>query len=151
MGGMIAINVTHRLASFVRGGVFSAPALMIDPVLMKYRPIVSFLQSFMPKFVVSRLAPGAMCHDPVVIEQYCYDILNTPGVKKPVPARTALQLVAGHRGRDRVREGLRDALPADAGNRGLGVSAEGRGNVLWHGGCQRTRSTRSGRGRTTRS
>ena len=95
MGGMIAINVTHRLASFVRGGVFSAPALMIDPVLMKYRPIVTFLQSFMPKFVVSRLAPGAMCHDPVVIEQYCYDILNTPGVKKPVPARTALQLVLG--------------------------------------------------------
>lgn len=36
-----------------------------------------------------------MCHDPVVIEQYCYDILNTPGVKKPVPARTALQLVLG--------------------------------------------------------
>lgn len=104
MGGMIAIQVTHRLAQFIRGGVFSAPALMIDPVLMKYRPIVTFLQSFMPKFVVSRLAPDAVCHDSVVIEQYCYDILNTPGVRKPVPARTALQLVEGIEGAVRVEK-----------------------------------------------
>ena len=104
MGGMIAIQVTHRLVQFVRGGVFSAPALMIDPVLMKYRPIVTFLQSFMPKFVVSRLAPDAMCHDSVVIEQYCYDILNTPGVRKPVRARTALQLVEGIEGAVRIEK-----------------------------------------------
>ena len=95
MGGMIAINVTHRLASFVRGSIISAPALMLDPVLMKLRPIVTCIQSIMPKFVISRLTADSLCHDPVVMEQYCYDILNTPGVKKPVPARTALQLVKG--------------------------------------------------------
>ena len=95
MGGMIAIFVTAQISHLVRGGIYSAPALMIDPALMKLRSIVTFIQSFMPKLVVSKLTGDSLCHDPVVIQQYENDILNTPGIKKPVPARTALQLVLG--------------------------------------------------------
>ena len=95
MGGMIAICVTAQISHLVRGGIYSAPALMIDPALMKLRSIVTFIQSFMTKLVVSKLTGDSLCHDPVVIQQYENDILNTPGIKKPVPARTALQLIVG--------------------------------------------------------
>lgn len=95
MGGMIAICVTAQLAHIVKGGLFSAPALMLDPALMKLRSLVTAIQSVMPKLVVTTLTAESLCHDPVVIEQYKNDILNTPGITKPVPARTALQMIVG--------------------------------------------------------
>lgn len=95
MGGMIAICVTSQISHLVKGGIYSAPALKLDPALMKLRTLVSCIQSIMPKLVVSKLTGDSLCHDPVIIQQYENDILNTPGIKKPVPARTALQLVFG--------------------------------------------------------
>ena len=95
MGGMIAINVTAKLSPLVTASIFSAPALMLDPALMKLRGLVTFLQSIMPKLVVTKLTAESLCHDPVIVEHYKYDILNTPGQTKPVPARTALQMIVG--------------------------------------------------------
>lgn len=95
MGGMIAICVTAQLSHLVRGGLYSAPALMIDPGLMKLRSLVKGIQSIMPKVTVTKLTGDSLCHDPVIIEQYENDILNTPGIVKSVPARTAYQLILG--------------------------------------------------------
>ena len=62
---------------------------------MKLRSLVTAIQAVFPKLVVTRLTAESLCHDPVVIEQYKVDCLNTPGLTKPVPARTALQMIAG--------------------------------------------------------
>ena len=95
MGGMIAISVTYRMKHLVKAGVYSAPALMIQPALERLYGLVNCIQALFPKLPVSRLGGAELCHNPVIIEDYENDILNTPGKKKPVPARTAIQLYKG--------------------------------------------------------
>lgn len=95
MGGMIAICVTYRMKHLVKASVFSAPALMIQPQLERLFPLVSCLQAVVPKMPIAYLGADVMCHVPMVLEDYENDILNTPGKKKPMPARTALQLYKG--------------------------------------------------------
>ena len=95
MGGMIAICVTYRMKHLVKASVFSAPALMIQPQLERLFPLVSCLQAGVPKMPIAYLGADVMCHVPMVLEDYENDILNTPGKKKPMPARTALQLYKG--------------------------------------------------------
>ena len=73
MGGMIAISATAQLTDLVRGGIYSAPALMIDPSQARLKSLASCLQAIFPKLPVSSLTADALCHDPVVIEQYQYD------------------------------------------------------------------------------
>ena len=93
MGGMLAIMATYKLQSLLRGSVFSAPALSVDPSQAKLLGLVRILQTLLPKLPVAFLDAGALCHDPQVIEEYRNDILNTPGKLKPVPARTGYQLL----------------------------------------------------------
>ena len=93
MGGMLAIAATHRLGSLVRASVFSAPALSVDPTQTKLYGLVKIIQLLMPKLTVARLDAATLCHDPQVVEEYQGDILNTPGDRKPLPARTGYQLL----------------------------------------------------------
>lgn len=95
MGGMIAINITHKMKHVVKASVFSAPALKLEPTLERLAPLVTCIQTVFPKLPVSFLNADGLCHDSVMREHYTYDILNTPGTTKPVPARTALQLLKG--------------------------------------------------------
>lgn len=93
MGGMLAIMAAAKLQSLLRGSVFSAPALSVDPSQAKLLGVVRVLQAILPKLPVSFLNAKSLCHDPQVIEEYENDILNTPGKLKPVPARTGYQLL----------------------------------------------------------
>ena len=95
MGGMIAINTSYRMKHLVKASVFSAPALKLEPTLERLAPLVTCIQAVFPKLPVSFINADGLCHDPMIREHYTYDVLNTPGITKPVPARTALQLLRG--------------------------------------------------------
>lgn len=45
MGGMIAISVTYRMKHLVKAGVYSAPALMIQPALERLYGLVNCIQA----------------------------------------------------------------------------------------------------------
>ena len=82
MGGMLAIMAAAKLQSLLRGSVFSAPALSVDPSQAKLLGVVRVLQAVLPKLPVSFLDAKTLCHDPQVIEEYKNDILNIQSTTK---------------------------------------------------------------------